>query len=489
MKYTYSILFTFLILSGAFLQQLKAQAPAKMTYQAVIRDASSALVVNDVVRVKISVLQGSSSGSVVYAEVHLTSTNGNGLATFQIGGGAVVSGNLESVDWGNGPYFIKTETDPTGGTNYTIIGTSELLSVPYALYAANGGVAGPQGPQGEVGPPGAKGDQGDQGPPGPQGEKGDTGDVGDEGPAGPQGDQGEQGEPGPQGPEGPAGPTGDTGATGSQGPQGPPGLSGPPGPPGPVGGSDTQIIFNDGGVAAGDAELLYDKSSNHMTIGTSTINPSAALDVSSTTGALLLPRMTTDQRNALHAQEGMLIYNSDLQKFQGFVGDSGVLNVAKSELAQATYFIGDDGVTTNYVAQTFTPVHSGYIKTFEFNVSSLVPGFQITIELYEGDHPGNGTLLDSKNIVLNALGWTSIFYPQSILLTEGQVYHFIIKPTIESTDLIGILQSDGTPPGQHTGGNLFFYDSSSDSFLPSLVDDMDFRVYSLVNNQMWVDLH
>src|SRR4030095_7057606 len=153
MKYSYSILFTLLMLSGTFLQQANAQPPAKMTYQSVIRDATSALVVNDVVRVKISVLQGSSSGSVVYSEVHLTSTNGNGLATFQIGGGAVLSGSLESVDWGNGPYFIKTETDPNGGTNYTIVGTSEMLSVPYALYAANGGVAGPQGPQGEVGPP------------------------------------------------------------------------------------------------------------------------------------------------------------------------------------------------------------------------------------------------------------------------------------------------------------------------------------------------
>ncbi|GBL34553.1 hypothetical protein EMGBS15_01480 [Filimonas sp.] len=69
----------------------------------------------------------------------------------------MVSGSFSTINWANGPYFVKTETDPTGGTTYTISGTSQLMSVPYALYAEYAnvpGVAGPQGPAGPVGPAG-----------------------------------------------------------------------------------------------------------------------------------------------------------------------------------------------------------------------------------------------------------------------------------------------------------------------------------------------
>ena len=68
-------------------------------------------------------------------ETQTPTTNVNGLASFEIGGGSLVSGDFSTVDWANGPYFIKTEIDPTGGTTYTITGTSQLMSVPYALYS------------------------------------------------------------------------------------------------------------------------------------------------------------------------------------------------------------------------------------------------------------------------------------------------------------------------------------------------------------------
>ena len=68
-------------------------------------------------------------------ETHSTSTNANGLATIEIGGGTIVSGSLSGIDWSASTYFIKTETDPTGGTNYNVTGTSQILSVPYALHA------------------------------------------------------------------------------------------------------------------------------------------------------------------------------------------------------------------------------------------------------------------------------------------------------------------------------------------------------------------
>lgn len=116
-----------------------AQAPHKMSYQAVIRNASNALVTNQAVGMHISILQGTATGTAVYEETQTPTTNANGLASIEIGAGTVVSGTFSSIDWANGPYFVKTETDPTGGSSYTISGTSQLLSVPYALYSELGG--------------------------------------------------------------------------------------------------------------------------------------------------------------------------------------------------------------------------------------------------------------------------------------------------------------------------------------------------------------
>jgi hypothetical protein len=107
-----------------------AQTPQKMSYQAVIRDAGSNLVKSLPVGMRISILQGSVSGTVVYTETQIPTTNVNGLVSIEIGGGT----GFNAIDWSLGPYFLKTETDPAGGTNYTITGTSQLLSVPYAIY-------------------------------------------------------------------------------------------------------------------------------------------------------------------------------------------------------------------------------------------------------------------------------------------------------------------------------------------------------------------
>ena len=108
-----------------------AQSPQKMSYQAVIRNSSNVLVASSPVGMRISILQGSVSGTVVYTETQTPTTNANGLVSIEIGGGT----GFDAINWANGPYFIKTETDPTGGTSYTITGTSQLLSVPFALYA------------------------------------------------------------------------------------------------------------------------------------------------------------------------------------------------------------------------------------------------------------------------------------------------------------------------------------------------------------------
>lgn len=116
-----------------------AQAPEKMSYQAVVRNTTNNLVTNQAVGMQISILQGSATGTAVYVETQTPTSNVNGLVSLEIGGGTVVSGNMATINWANGPYFIKTETDPTGGSSYTITGTSQLLSTPYALYAKTAG--------------------------------------------------------------------------------------------------------------------------------------------------------------------------------------------------------------------------------------------------------------------------------------------------------------------------------------------------------------
>jgi hypothetical protein len=116
-----------------------AQAPNKMSFQAVIRNNTNALVINTAIGMRISILQTSINGSAVYIETQTPSTNANGLVSIEIGAGTVVSGNFANINWANGSYFVKTETDPAGGTSYTITGTTQLLSVPYALYAKSAG--------------------------------------------------------------------------------------------------------------------------------------------------------------------------------------------------------------------------------------------------------------------------------------------------------------------------------------------------------------
>jgi hypothetical protein len=160
-----------ILCTGMLTLKAYAQAPNKFSYQAVVRDAANTLVTNAPVGTKISLLQGSATGASVYEETHTSTTNANGLATIEIGGGTVVSGTFATINWAAGSYFIKTETDPADGTAYSITGTSELVSVPFALYAASGnqGPAGPQGIQGIAGPIGPQGVAGVAGPQGIQG--------------------------------------------------------------------------------------------------------------------------------------------------------------------------------------------------------------------------------------------------------------------------------------------------------------------------------
>jgi hypothetical protein len=125
---------SFTILAVALLTAaMWAQSPQKISYQAVVRDVSNHLVTTQV-GMKISILQGSESGEIKYVEVQTPIPNANGLVTIQIGDSDPVA--FAAINWAAGPYYIKTETATEAPlTTYTITGTSQLLSVPYALYA------------------------------------------------------------------------------------------------------------------------------------------------------------------------------------------------------------------------------------------------------------------------------------------------------------------------------------------------------------------
>ena len=126
--------FLFLLITFSFF----AQSPEKMSYQAVIRDATNTLLTNQSVGMQISILQTTTTGTAVYIETQTVTTNTNGLVSLEIGMGDT-SDDFSAIDWKAGPYFVKTETDPTGGSSYTITGTSQLMSVPFALYAKSSG--------------------------------------------------------------------------------------------------------------------------------------------------------------------------------------------------------------------------------------------------------------------------------------------------------------------------------------------------------------
>jgi len=175
-------LLLFLLIGMCSNLSVNAQSvPGLFNYQGVARDASGNTLSNQSIGLRFSIHQGTSVGPVFYTETQNMTTNDLGMFSTQIG-----SNGFANVVWSNGPYFLEVEMDATGGTNYQSLGTSQLLSVPYALYAAESGTPGPIGPTGPTGP------QGIQGNPGAQGS---------------QGQQGIQGNPGPQGA---TGPTGDT---------------------------------------------------------------------------------------------------------------------------------------------------------------------------------------------------------------------------------------------------------------------------------------
>ena len=175
---------------------LHSQSPQGIPYQAVMRNADGTVMASSESVLTFMIHDGTADGNVVYQESHSLTSNALGLVSCVVGNGVVSQGNFSNINWGNGAKFLHVMMGSTD------LGTQQMLSVPYALYAAQSGTPGPQGPQGETGPAGATGATGPQGETGPAGATGATG---------PQGAQGPIGLTGPAGPTGPQGPAGNGG--------------------------------------------------------------------------------------------------------------------------------------------------------------------------------------------------------------------------------------------------------------------------------------
>jgi hypothetical protein len=235
-----------------------AQVPEGFKYQAVLRDAGNLTLNNQSVGLQLTIIQDSVTGTAIYTETFARITNAYGLVNLEIGSGTTVD-TFTSIDWSNGTYFIETSADLTGGTSYEVMGASQLMSVPYALYAKTSG----GGPAGAVGP---------------QGPAGNNGTNGIAGPAGAQGLPGNNGINGGTGPIGPQGIPGANGANGITGPTGLPGNDGLTGPIGPIG--------NDGpaGLDGTNAASYWTESAGNVHratgfVGIGTANPTAPLHV------------------------------------------------------------------------------------------------------------------------------------------------------------------------------------------------------------------
>ncbi len=134
MKRILSILFITCFTISTF-----AKTPQSFKYQAAVRDAQGNPLANKTVSLRIGILAGSFDGQATYSETHQTTTNAFGLVNLEIGKGSPKTGAFAAIDWSTGSYFVKVECDPDGGSNYALLGTSQLLSVPYALYAEKSG--------------------------------------------------------------------------------------------------------------------------------------------------------------------------------------------------------------------------------------------------------------------------------------------------------------------------------------------------------------
>ena len=332
----YLLLFTFLIFGITF-----SQVNSGITYQAVIynpegeelpgQDNMYAPVTEQDICLRFSFID--SDNGLEYQENILTTTDVFGMVNLIIGNDIQIGGYAEGFDgilWDGNPKNLMVEVDIKGTcTDLVLISNEPFTYVPFAYFALNQGNPGPAGPPGPAG---------EQGPAGPQGEQGNQGVAGPTGPAGPAGPPGPQGEAGEQGPQGEQGLPGESGGDGTVGPQGEQGIQGEEGlsayevwislgntgseqdfidsltgPSGflPDGEEEGNTAYWNGSEWVVNSSNLYNDGTNVM-IGTTDVEESAALNVSSENQGILIPRLTQEQRDAIATPvAGLLVFQTN----------------------------------------------------------------------------------------------------------------------------------------------------------------------------------
>lgn len=430
----FSIFFLFISLS------LWAQAPTQFNFQAVARDADGQVYANTNMAVRISLVRNGASGLIDYSERHLVATSSLGVFDLVVGNGSILSGNMNTVDWANNAYYLKIDIDASGGMDYISLGASQLLSVPYAIYAGESGnssstnqtlsydtntqmlsisdgnsvlipageqgpqgeqgeqgIAGPQGetgPQGEqglqgiAGPQGEQGAQGEQGIQGPQGLQGEQGMAGPQGETGPQGEQGLQGIPGPQGEQGVAGPQGETGPQGEQGLQGIPGPQGPQG----VAGTGIQLLGSVAtvadlpmGASAGDLYIVSASGDGYAWDGSNWNNVGAIQGPQGEQGAQGEQGIQGPQ--GIQGEQGIAGPQGETgpqgeQGLQGIPGPQGEQGVAGPQGPQ-----GEAGPAASYTAGSGINISGNTISATDNSVVNEIQSLQLnsnTLSLSNG---------------------------------------------------------------------------------------------------------
>ena len=374
--------------------QVNAQAPDAINYQAVIRNLSGSLIANTTIALRIQIKQTSASGTIVFQERHSVTTSAQGVINLVIGQGTLLGGNLSTINWATGPYFVSLGVSFTNGTNYLDYGSQQLMSVPYALYAKNAGNQLNQWRYGNAIPAAALGAMGDfylnmangnvyyksaattwtltgniTGPAGAAGATGAQGIQGIQGVAGPIGLTGPAGAAGATGAIGLTGPAGPVGANGAAGPQGIQGLTGPAGPAGgpagPVGPAGTN------GISA------YQSALNNGYVGTEAAwltSLTGATGPAGATGAVGMP-----------GPQG-------IQGIQGPAGGGMTVNCGTA--SNTNYTIRGDGSGTYECTNALVITSTGRV-----GIGTLSPSSSFDLHIGSG-----GFLVDGTSSTSNILG-------------------------------------------------------------------------------------
>jgi hypothetical protein len=375
------------------------QAPEGFKYQAVVRDAGNLILNNQVVGMRMTIQQGAIGGATVYQETFAPTTNGYGLVNLEIGSGTIVSGTFATIDWSAGPFFIETAVDVSGGTSYAVMGTSQLMSVPYALHAKTA--------------------------------ENVTNDAVDDA---------------------------DADATNEL--------------------QNIEQVLVVGSDANGNNILNI----GQIGIGTSSPNTSAGIDMNTTTGALLLPRLTISQRDLLTPAEGMMIYNLDELKFQGYTYGE---DYGSPVIDQVQGLFNNANISLDK-SQSFQAGISGILNNVKVRLNTAGSGGTVTIKIRAGIGNG-GAILYQEDVYVSYVsgGFLYSINPTNVIVSAGQSYTInITNVSINPFDSVFDWLMDTNNP--YPQGD-FYYDGMNITNFDAVFET---SVMPLVPSTLqWVNLH